>query len=406
MVSTSGDRSWPRKIGIGLLAAVGSLGLLYGALRLATPYSQWARALVWFDSDIGDIDRFPARVIEDGPGTFTFARRAPSVPPAAIDTVRIAGEDGEAAPIRLREFLRNRRTNAFLVIRSDTIVYEEYFGAFADTALHTSFSVSKSFASALVGAAIDRGMIGSIQDPITDYIPELLESDSTYRRITLHHLVTMSSGIGFDDAMVPWGDPATTYYSPDLRAAALGKKVSGRPGERFHYNNYNPLLIGMVLERVSDTTVSAFLSETIWTRIGMEADGSWSLDSPAGFEKMESGLNARARDFARFGRLFLEQGRWNGRQVLSEKWVKASTRADSSTDPSLSYQYFWWIHPRSEGRDRFYAEGDHGQFVYVAPDRHLIFVRLGHSYSGVDWPGLFRSLSDRMAAGETMQKRR
>lgn len=100
MTTMSGDDTWPRRIGVGLLAAVGALGMLYGALRLATPYSQWARALVWFDSDIGDIDRFPARVIEDGPGTFTLARRAPSVPPAAIDTVRITGGGRGSGPDR------------------------------------------------------------------------------------------------------------------------------------------------------------------------------------------------------------------------------------------------------------------------------------------------------------------
>lgn len=385
------------RIGRRVAAALALAAALYGGLHLLIPYSQLARALVWRDSDVGDIDRFPSRVVEDGPGTFVFAERDPSDPPASIDTVRLPGEGGGTVALPLARFLHDRETDAFLVIRSDTLLYEAYFGGFADTALHTSFSVAKSFTSALVGAALDRGLIGSIHDPVTRYLPELIETDSSYREITLHHLLTMSSGIGFDDRMLPWSDPAATYYAPDLRGTALGKEVEGRPGHRFRYNNYNPLLVGMVLERTADTTVSAFLSATIWRRIGMEADGSWSLDSRDGFEKMESGLNARARDFARFGRLYLNEGAWEGRQVLPRAWVLASTRADSPGDPSVRYQHYWWIHPREEGRDRFYAEGDHGQFVYVAPDVGLVFVRLGRGYAGIDWPSLFRSLSDRVA---------
>lgn len=404
---TGSPKARIRKIGVRVAVGLALAALAYGGLRLLTPHSQLARALLWLDSDVEDIRRFPARVVEDGPGTFVFAERDPTVAPAAIDTVRLYGDDGDTLAVPLRRFLRDRQTRAFLVVRGDTILYEAYFDGFPDTALHTSFSVAKSFTSALVGAALDRQLIESVHDPVTKYLPELIETDSLYRKITLHHLLTMSSGIGFSDEMLPWSDLASTYYAPDLRETALRKDVEGRPGHRFRYNNYNPLLVGMVLERMSDTTVSAFLSKTLWRRIGMEADGSWSLDSRDGFEKMESGLNARARDFARFGRLYLHAGVWNGRQVLPRGWVLASTRADSVADPSLRYRYYWWIHPREDGRDRFYAEGDHGQFIYVAPDVDLVFVRLGRSYAGIDWPSLFRSLSDRLAgAGASAHEER
>ena len=124
-----------------------------------------------------------------------------------------------------------------------------------------------------------------------------------------------------------------TYYDTDLRSLALSAKIEEAPGKRFHYNNYNPLLLGIILERTTHKHVSQYLEEKIWKPLGMEAPGSWSLDSDAsGFEKMESGINARAIDFARIGRLFLNNGNWNGKQIISEKWVNESTRPDTTTE--------------------------------------------------------------------------
>jgi CubicO group peptidase (beta-lactamase class C family) len=166
----------------------------------------------------------------------------------------------------------------------------------------------------------------------------------------------------------PFGDDARTYYDPDLRALALGVHVEVPPGGRWQYNNFHPLLLGMILERATGRTVSAYLSEKLWRPLGMEAPGSWSLDSRHdGFEKMESGLNARAIDFAKFGRLYLRGGTWEGRQLLPRAWVDASTRHDSTvagprTSPPgeewarpLDYGYMWWIDPKAPGH--FFVHG-------------------------------------------------
>ena len=116
-------------------------------------------------------------------------------------------------------------------------------------------------------------------------------------------------------------------------------------------------------------SVSGYLlQEKLWKPMGMEADGSWSLDSTqSGFEKMESGLNARARDFGRFGMLFAKEGRWEGEQLISQGWIEQSTRADTSTDPSQGYQYFWWV-DTPDATNHFSARGNYGQYIYVAPD--------------------------------------
>jgi CubicO group peptidase (beta-lactamase class C family) len=166
--------------------------------------------------------------------------------------------------------------------------------------------MAKSFASTLVGVAIDEGYIKSVDESITNYIPELLGKDERFKAITIRNLLTMSSGIKYEDGGdLPWSEEADdtkTYYSTDLRELALNCRIEGKPGEYFEYNNYNPLLMGMILERATGMRVSRYLQEKLWKPVGMEADGSWSLDSTSsGFEKMESGVNARARDFARFG---------------------------------------------------------------------------------------------------------
>jgi CubicO group peptidase (beta-lactamase class C family) len=172
----------------------------------------------------------------------------------------------------------------------------------------------------------------------------------------------MSSGIKYEEGGdLPWSeesDDTKTYYSTDLRELALNCRIEGKPGEYFEYNNYNPLLMGMILERATGMRVSRYLQEKLWKPVGMEADGSWSLDSTSsGFEKMESGVNARARDFARFGMLFAQEGNWEGRQLISRGWVEESTRADTSTDPSQDYQYFWWVNTPDSETSHFSARG-------------------------------------------------
>ena len=213
----------------------------------------------------------------------------------------------------------------------------------------------------------------------------------------------MSSGIKYEEGGdLPWSEEADdtkTYYSTDLRRLALNCRIEGEPGQYFEYNNYNPLLVGLILERATGMPVARYLQQTMWKPMGMEAEGSWSLDSTSrGFEKMESGVNARARDFARFGILFAKEGRWESEQLISEGWIEESTRPDATTDPTLEYQYFWWV-DTPEGRNHFSARGNYGQYIYVAPEKDLVIVRLGkeegergYSY----WTSLFEELSTKL----------
>jgi CubicO group peptidase (beta-lactamase class C family) len=213
----------------------------------------------------------------------------------------------------------------------------------------------------------------------------------------------MSSGIKYEEgATVPWSEAADdtkTYYSTDLRELALNSQIEGKPAQYFEYNNYNPLLVGMIIERATGMHVARYLQQKLWKPMGMEADGSWSLDSKKdGFEKMESGVNARARDFARFGMLFAKEGNWRGKQLISRVWVEQSTRPDTSMDPSQDYQYFWWVNT-PEGKNHFSAQGNYGQYIYVALEKNLVIVRLGKEEGERGygyWTDLFDELSTKL----------
>jgi CubicO group peptidase (beta-lactamase class C family) len=384
-------------IGAGSLLLLALVAVVAG--YLSAPNFYLTRTIFWGESDYRDHEKFPARTIHNGPSVSRFDKLpADNRYASQIEAIARDTNNGES----LEEYLDASGTTAFLVIHDDRLLYERYFEGYDESSIHTSFSMAKSFASALVGIAIDEGHINSVNEPITNYIPELLEKDERFESITIRHLLTMSSGIKYEEGGdLPWSEEADdtkTYYATDLRKLALeNSRIEGKPGEYFEYNNYNPLLIGMILERATGMSISRYLQQKLWKPMGMEADGSWSLDSTEnGFEKMESGVNARARDFARFGMLFAEEGNWEGRQLISRGWVEESTRADTSTDPSQDYQYFWWVNTPEGESYHFSARGNYGQYIYVAPEKDLVIVRLGkeEGEQGYDyWIYLFEELA-------------
>jgi CubicO group peptidase (beta-lactamase class C family) len=373
---------------VGLLVAA-VLGV-YGWAWSSTDESTIARAMIWRESDVGDQHRFPARRIPTG-------ARASPLPAGADADLVLSGEGTE-----LDEFLRETDTLAFLVVHDDRVVHERYFDGATRESLQTSFSAAKSFVSTLVGIAIDAGLIGGVEDPVTDYLPELAARDPGFRQITLRHLLTMSSGIRYEEGGFPsLGDDTYTYYGVDLRDVALNRvRIDGPPGVAWQYNNYHPLLLGLVLERATGTSVSDFMAKRLWQPLGAEADATWNLDSErSAFEKLESGVNARPVDYARFGLLFLHDGEWNGRRIVSADWVRAATGADPATDSAYyhGYRYFWWLDVERPGR--FYALGKYGQYIYVAPDADAVVVRFGRDWGvgNITWLATFRDVADQLA---------
>ena len=285
------------------------------------------------------------------------------------------------------------------------VIYEQYFNGYERDSVFSTFSVSKSFISALIGLAIEDGFIGSEHDSIAVYLPEFAETDMA--KITIHDLLTMTSGIRFAGTQLPWDDFARVYYGPNLRQFALAAESELPTGQQWEYNDYHPLLLGLILERATGTEVTTYLENKLWTNLGAEFDGSWSLDE-FGFEKLASGINARPIDYAKFGMLFLHNGRFGDEAPLSEEWVQRSTRFLPDDNPLLTdvpgvtmglsdhpyrYKYFWWINPQQNRADDFFAYGNRGQFIYISPDTDTIVVRFGASagdYTG--WTDVFSAV--------------
>jgi CubicO group peptidase (beta-lactamase class C family) len=386
-------------IGTGSLLLLALVMVVIG--YLLAPHFYLTRTIFWRESDYKDLERFPARTIHNEPPVSRLDKLPADNPYASqIEAIGNRSTDGS-----FEHYLDSSGTTAFLVLHDDKLLYEKYFNGYDERSLNTSFSMAKSFASALVGIAIDEGYIDSVDEPITNYIPELSKKDKRFESITIRHLLTMSSGIKYEEGGdLPWSEEADdtkTYYATDLRKLALeNSRIESEPGEYFEYNNYNPLLIGMILERATGMPVARYLQQKLWKPVCMEADGSWSLDSTSsGFEKMESGVNARARDFARFGMLFAKEGNLEGRQLLSRGWIEESTRADTSTDPSHDYQYFWWVNVPEGETSHFSARGNYGQYIYVAPEKDLVIVRLGKEEGdqGYEyWINLFEELATKI----------
>jgi CubicO group peptidase (beta-lactamase class C family) len=309
----------------------------------------------------------------------------------------------------LDNFLEMTGTTSFIVIYKDNIIFEKYYNNYNRESIVTSFSMANSFTSALIGIAIEEGHIKSVYDSITDYLPELKERDPRFNEIRIIDLLHMSSGLKYEETF----DDINAYYSPNLRRLALEKtKILEMPDTRFLHNNYNSLLLGIIIERATGKTVSEYLEEKIWKSIGMEFEGSWSIDA-YDFEKMESGINCRAIDFAKFGRLYLNKGNWNEKQIISTGWAVASTAPylpeNNNYYPTKLifyghpgyYSLMWWGIKRDDKNYDFYTSGNHGQYIYVSPEKDLIIVRNGISY-GKDmknnnedwWPVIFYQFAD------------
>jgi CubicO group peptidase (beta-lactamase class C family) len=373
--------------------------LLFGAFFLASTVMLWwiftagpvtvYRTIAYNFSGIGDHRIFPRRRLPAAPEPFRF--RETQDP--RFDNVRVAVGSGKDAT--LGGFLPSSDTTAFLVVKDDAIVYEKYYAGHGRAIPSLSFSIAKSFLSLLVGCALDDGYLRSVDQPVTDFIPEL--ADKGFSAVTLGNLLEMVSGVDYSENDFPLGLHVRFYYTDRLEAEILKLRLREPPGGRFEYKSADAYLLTLALSRaLGPRTIADYTRERIWTPLGMEHDGSWSVDhAPGGLEKTGCCLAATARDFAKFGRLYLDKGLWNGRRIVSEAWVTESVRFDSRSGTARQYGYMWW--PVAPGRSAFMAIGHLGQFLYVDPAARLLVVRLGKSRGGLSlakWKELFLSLSD------------
>ncbi len=404
-------RFWQRrgaKIGVGVLGSAALLVVTYVvALMISIGPVTTARMLTNGNSTISTYKIFPQRPIARGGPVSTLKEGNLATFPATI-TISYAF-NGHAYTTRLSDLLAQTDTQAFIVIKNDTVIDEQYLnGAHRDT-VFTSFSMAKSVTSALIGIAIDEGLIKSVDDPLIWYVPEL--KGRGFDALTIRDMLRMDTGIAFhpDIGFLPLNpfvsDDAKQYYTDNLRQLLFNVQRSAQPiGADFHYNDFYPLLEGLILQRVTGETVAQFTQDKLWQPMGMEYSASWSLDSTTdGFEKTNTAINARAIDFARFGMLFLHQGTWNGQQIISPGWVTASTTPDPTDlrpfkdNPAWRqaggyYKYHWWGLHNPGGTYDYLAWGKQGQIVYVSPSTNTVVVRLGGGDDSYPWPVAIQAL--------------
>jgi CubicO group peptidase (beta-lactamase class C family) len=349
------------------------------------------RTLRYNFSDIDDDRIFPRRILTASPQPFQF-REAIKPEVAALTVHRGVDKD-----LELTELLQANQTTAFLVIKDDVIIFEMYDHGYDRAIPSMSFSMAKSVLSLLVGGALDDGLLRSVDQPVTDFVPEL--GDSGFKEVTLRHLLQMTSGIDYAENDNPFGLHVRFYYTDHLVEEIVKLSLREPPGQRFLYKSSDAYVLTLALHRaLGGQSITGYMQARLWHPLGMEYEGAWSLDhDPDGLEKTGCCLTATARDFAKIGRLYLHKGLWEGRRIVSEDWVSLSTKPDLSGGSAWDYQRMWWL--GAKGRTDFLAGGHLGQFLYVNPVDKIIVVRLGKSRGGLsraEWAEVFVSLSERL----------
>ena len=280
----------------------------------------------------------------------------------------------------LRARLEKNKSIAFTVIQKDSILYETYWGIGSRTSRTNSFSMAKSVVAMLIGVAIQDGYIESIDQKITDFIPEYdRPGDHFNNEVTIKHLLTMSSGMDWnEDYYNPFGVTAEAYFTKNLNDLMLSIDFTEKPGEKWHYQSGSTQLMGLIIERSTGTSLSAYLSEKLWQPINATDQAEWMIDKQGGVEKAYCCINSNALDFARFGQLYLDKGNWNGVQLIDSSFVEASLSADIEAH----YGYSWWLYETQYKYPVYTMRGVNGQYVIVVPALELVAVRLGHKREG------------------------
>lgn len=380
------------------------------------------RFFVWNFADANDHKKFAKIDIKTEGAPFQFQ----DVTSADLFKTKAIIKKGKSIN-NFEEGLKKSGTVAFLVIRNDSILYENYFSRRDASSIHPSFSMAKSVVSMLVGIALEEGKILSIEESITKYLPELKGKEG-FSKITIEHLLDMRSGISFNESYInPFGNAAKYYYGLNIKKYINKLTIAESPDQYFDYISVNTQLLALIVENATKTQITSYLQEKIWEPLNMEYDASWSIDSKKHQTvKAFCCLNARARDFAKLGRLYLNQGNWNGKQIISKDWVQQSTTFTKGKNLFM-YSYQWWhnntLQRKSDTMELpplyietkprvgkstnspqtpwifspypdFYAEGILGQYIYVHPEKNMVIVRLGKKYGGVSWNTLFRELAE------------
>ncbi|MDR6969047.1 CubicO group peptidase (beta-lactamase class C family) [Flavobacterium arsenatis] len=265
-------------------------------------------------------------------------------------------------------------TVAFLIIKNDSIWSESYYDGYNKDSKSNSFSMAKSIVSASLGKAILEGKIKSLDQKVSDFFPEFKEEKSA--TMTVGDLSSMASGLDWDESYYsPFSITTRAYFDDDLNGVILGLRGVDTPGTSYKYLSGNTQLLAMCVEKAVGKSLADYVSEKFWKPMSAENEALWQTDKEDGIVKAYCCIASNARDFARFGKLYKQNGKWNGVQILDSTFIATSTRPRFADSPE--YGYGWWLSDY-KNKDIYYMRGHLGQYVIVIPEDDLIIVRLGH----------------------------
>lgn len=347
-----------------------------------------------------DAKHFPQRKIMNAGTVFNF--HATGNDPLNLgEKIGLTNKDLNSTNVTLNEFVKLHKTISFLIIRNDSIIYQYYKPDYTAETPVSSFSLIKPFVSTLIGIAIEDGLIKSQEDYITDYLPDFRDKTG-FNRIKIRHLLQHTSGISFSDGKFnPASDNAQFYWGKNLRYDMFDAGIEYPPGEKFKYGSENTLLLGYLIETVTKNNLSTYFETKLWKPLGMSAPASWSLDraDSLGIEKAFCCFQARPIDFAKLGRLYLQNGAWDGKQIISPTWIKISTSPDPRRNNKHFYNNNWGIGPLKYGS--YFAVGLYGQFLYIYPEKNTMILRFGDTDMGYHpnyWSNTFLQVIDQLGS--------
>ena len=267
-------------------------------------------------------------------------------------------------------------TIAYVIIKNDSIWFEKYYDGYDENSKSNSFSMAKSYVSAMLGKAIMEGHIKSLDQPVCDFLPAFCDEKAS--KMTVGDLSSMSSGTNWDEAYYsPFSITTRAYFDDDIAKVMNGLKVVREPGQAFKYASGDTQMLAMVIEKATDKKLYNYLEESFWKPLGSENQTLWQLDSEAhDLVKAYCCIASNAKDFARLGKLYKDHGKWNGQQVLDSAFIAKSVTPRFKESPQ--YGYGWWLKTMGD-KSFFMMRGHLGQYVIVEPEDNVIIVRLGHS---------------------------
>lgn len=345
------------------------------------------RVLKYNVPDLDDYKIFSRSILPAHPDSFQFINKHDSMLGKQIHVMplktTLKGEKYGKCQT-LDDYIKNSNAIAFTIIRNDTILFEKYSKGYTNQNKYASFSTIKSLAiMPLIGIAIDEGFIKSVDDPITNYFPELKQKRK-FEKVTIRHILNMNSGIAeFPSPEFPLSPQLRYYYGSHLEDEPKRLRIESKPEQIYRYSPASSSqLLGFLIERTTGKKLDDYFNQKIWSKIGPEHDAYWAKDREGGNIKAFCCFYANNMDYARLAKLYLNNGNWNGEQIVPSKWME---EIFSSVDKK-SYRY--WLLSGQKGHDYysmhwyvgtkdykvFKASGFHGQLIYLFPEQNTLFV--------------------------------